>query len=75
LKKGFLNLKRHTNDELYTIGISDLKSINDFIGDKNYLMGDRICTSDASIFAYVTQIISHENGKLHNYLISEFLVK
>ena len=60
---------RHTIDEVYQIGISDLKAICDFIGTNKYLMGDRICNADASLFAYIAQVIHHDNGELHDYLM------
>jgi hypothetical protein len=31
-------------------------------------MGDRLCTADSSLFAYITQIINHDKGKLNNYI-------
>jgi hypothetical protein len=45
------------NLQVYQIGFEDLRSLNEFIGGKKYLMGEKVCNEDASIFGNLVQII------------------
>lgn len=63
---------RHSADEIYVIGVTDLKAINDFIGEKRYFMGDKLSNIDATLFGYLTQLINHSDGKLSNYVKSKW---
>ncbi|WP_250656384.1 glutathione S-transferase family protein [Alkalimarinus coralli] len=48
---------RHSRDEIYEFANRDLKAISDFLGDKPYLMGDKPSTVDATLYAFVCNII------------------
>lgn len=48
---------RHTFDEVCRIGRDDLTAIRDYLGDKPYLMGDRISTVDATAYANIANIL------------------
>lgn len=48
---------RHAQDEIYAIGSADLTALADFLGDKPFFMGDHPTTVDATVFAYVANVI------------------
>ena len=54
-----------------TIGRTDLESINSFIGDKVFLLGEQICDTDASLFGVLSELRVHNRGPLNQYLISK----
>lgn len=43
----------HSADEIAKLTARDMKALSDFLGDKPYFMGDRPCSADASIYAFV----------------------
>jgi hypothetical protein len=38
---------RHSQEEVYSIGKKNIKALNDFIGDKKFLLGNDACNEDA----------------------------
>ncbi len=48
---------RHTAEEVYRIGVADMKAVSDFLGDKPFLFGDRPTTADATVYAYLANLI------------------
>ena len=52
---------------------ADLDALNSFIGDKRFLLGDRVCDADASLFAMLAQIYFSDRKTQHNYLISNYI--
>ncbi|MEM7067725.1 MAG: glutathione S-transferase family protein [Pseudomonadota bacterium] len=44
----------HDDDEISTLGLSDLKAIEDQLGDKQFLLDDRPREVDASVYAFLT---------------------
>jgi glutathione S-transferase len=48
---------KHTKDEIYEIGCRDIQALSDFLGDKDYFMGDRPTILDASAHATLANII------------------
>jgi glutathione S-transferase len=51
-------LGRHSKDELAQLGERAVASLADFLGDKPYLMGQRVCGADAAIFPFVAGFLS-----------------
>lgn len=64
---------RHDKDEVYQIGRDDMKAINDFIGEKKFLMGEKVCNEDASLFGGLCQIMYHDKGPLNEFLMSKIV--
>lgn len=62
---------RHSKEEVYDIGIKDLNAFEAFIGGKKFLMGERVCNEDASIFGVLAQLINHDRGPLNQHLMSK----
>jgi hypothetical protein len=58
--------------QVYEIGLIDLKAFEDFLGDKKYLMGDKICNEDASMFGGLAQVINHDRGPFNTFVMSWF---
>lgn len=58
----------HSRQEVDQIGDSDMLAINDFIGQKKFLLGDEVCDADASVFCMLVQIYYHERGHMYQYL-------
>lgn len=50
--------------------MSVLKALNDFLEDKKFLIGDRPCNEDASVFGIFAQFVYSENGTLNKYIMS-----
>ena len=48
---------RHSRAEIYEMANKDLKAISDFLADKPYLMGDKPSSIDATLFAFLCNII------------------
>lgn len=46
-----------------------MKAVEDFIGNKKFLMGDRICNEDASLFGMLCQVIYHDKGPFNKYVM------
>ena len=48
----------HSQADIETLAIRDLHAISDFLGEKKYLMGDKPCGADATVFAFVASTLS-----------------
>ena len=48
---------RHSTDEVYHIGKTDITALADFLGDKPYFMGENPTSLDASAYAFLANII------------------
>ena len=48
---------RHTPDEVQSIGLQDVKAIEELLGDKTFLIDDRPRAVDASLFGILVQFI------------------
>jgi glutathione S-transferase len=48
---------RHTEAEIYELGVQDLHSLDDFLGRKTWFMGDRPTTLDASAFGLLANVL------------------
>lgn len=48
-----------------------LKSLNDFLEGKKFLIGDKPCNEDASVFGAVAQTVYTETGTLNQFIMSE----
>ncbi len=51
-------LGRHSKVQIAELGIRDLNSLSALLGDKPYLMGHAPCGADATVFAFVTSILT-----------------
>lgn len=51
-------LGRHSRDEVYRIGIADLKAVADYLGDKPFFMGEKPTLADATVYGYVANLIA-----------------
>lgn len=50
-------LGRHSEEELVALASKGVTSIADILGDKRYLMGDRPCGADATLFAFAGSLL------------------
>ncbi|CAD5113715.1 DgyrCDS2879 [Dimorphilus gyrociliatus] len=63
---------RHTEEEVFDIARRDLKALSDFLGDKKFLLGDKITEFDCAIFGLLCQIYYHSmDGCLNAYMTKE----
>ncbi len=46
-------LGRHSTEEQRSLAAGDIKAVEDTLGDKPFLFGDRPCGADASVFAFL----------------------
>lgn len=49
---------RHSKGQIADFGIRDLKALSILLGDKPYLMGAQPCGADATVFGFVTSILT-----------------
>ncbi|MFJ4289877.1 glutathione S-transferase C-terminal domain-containing protein [Cupriavidus sp. NPDC089707] len=50
-------LGRHSDEELVALASKGITSIADILGDKRYLMGDKPCGADATLFAFAGSLL------------------
>ncbi|CAH1784744.1 unnamed protein product [Owenia fusiformis] len=62
---------RHTPCEIKEISLKDLSALSNFLGEKNYLMGDKISEVDCAIFGMLAQILYHSPGSPHLKFVTE----
>jgi hypothetical protein len=67
LSQGYL---AHSKDELYEIGIKDLKSLETFLANKKYFFGESPTVEDAIIFGFTAQLVFHDTGPLNDFILS-----
>ena len=48
---------RHSQEEVYRLGIEDVTAVSDYLGDKPFFMGARPTTVDATVYAYLANIV------------------
>jgi len=48
---------RHSQEEIYKIGVEDLRAASAFLADKRYFMGDRMRTIDATVYPFVASVL------------------
>lgn len=48
---------RHSPEEIARLGVADLLAISDFLADKPFFMGEEPTTADATVYAYVANIL------------------
>lgn len=48
---------RHSEKEVYQIGIADLKTFSDFLGNKTYFLGDKVSVVDCAMFGILAQCV------------------
>ncbi len=51
-------LGRHSEEEVTQLAERAIASLADYLGDKAYLMGARVCGADATVFAFVAGFLS-----------------
>ncbi|HYB10921.1 MAG TPA: glutathione S-transferase family protein [Alphaproteobacteria bacterium] len=59
--RGYLNghgIGRHSQDEIYALGVSDIRSAADWLGEKHYFMGEAPTGVDATVYAFTENLIS-----------------
>ncbi len=47
----------HSKEEIHTIGKRDITALADFLGGKPYFMGDVSCSLDATVYAFLANLI------------------
>lgn len=58
IRSGFIKqgMGRHGDAEILQIADDTLRSLSQLLGDKQWMMGERPCTLDAVVFAFVAQV-------------------
>lgn len=69
-------LGRHSEAELYRLGLDSLKAVNNFLGNKAYFFNDKPSSLDAVAYAFLTAIIDTPlESPLREYLSSQPLLQ
>ncbi len=60
MKKGMFahGIGRHTDEEIFALGLSDLKAFEDVLGDKPYLLGDSPSEYDATGYGFLANFMA-----------------
>ena len=53
---------RHTEAEVYEMGIKDMKAISDYLGDKPFITGDKVTEFDCALFGSLSQTMWNSPG-------------
>ena len=53
------------------IAKNDLKALDVFLGEKEYLLGDEPCAADASIFSFIAQLWHHDGEPFKAFMKSK----
>jgi hypothetical protein len=48
---------RHTKEEIYKLGLDDLRALKAILTDQPYLLGDVVTSVDATGYAFLTNVI------------------
>ncbi|XP_052761428.1 failed axon connections homolog [Mya arenaria] len=51
-----VGIGRHSNEEVHAMMVNDLKQFSAILGDRKYVMGDRICDVDCAAFGILSQV-------------------
>ncbi|XP_064594319.1 LOW QUALITY PROTEIN: failed axon connections homolog [Liolophura sinensis] len=62
---------RHSPQDIWTIGKADITALSDFLGDKEFFMGDHPTEVDCTVFGMVSQMIWHMPGSPHEIFVKE----
>ncbi len=49
---------RHSQAEIAELGIRDIDALATILGDKPYLMGEKPCGADATVFSFVAGMLT-----------------
>ncbi|XP_052094046.1 failed axon connections homolog isoform X2 [Mytilus californianus] len=63
---------RHSSDEVYHIMELDLKAVSDFLGNKKFLLGDKPCQADCSVFGLISNAYWQSFGSTVESRIKEY---
>lgn len=44
---------RHTDEEIYSLGLDDVKAVEALLGEQNFILGDRPAEVDATVYAFL----------------------
>ena len=61
--------------KVYQIGKDDLKAFETFLEGKKFLMGNKPCNEDASLFGMLCQVMFNDKSILNQYLKSKLFLK
>ncbi|QLI80151.1 glutathione S-transferase family protein [Chitinibacter fontanus] len=63
---------RHQSAERIRLAQQDLDALADFLADKPFLLGEQVCSADATVFAFCqSAICPHFSGELQAYAASK----
>ncbi|MEZ4295931.1 MAG: glutathione S-transferase family protein [Polyangiaceae bacterium] len=48
---------RHSAEEVHRLGMGDMQAVSDYLGDKPFFMGNEPTTVDATLYAYLANIL------------------
>jgi glutathione S-transferase len=59
--RGYLHghgIGRHSQEEIYALGVSDVRAVADWLGEKPYFMGEAPTGVDATVYAFTENLIT-----------------
>lgn len=71
-KYKYQGIGRYNSEAIYQFGLDDLKVINSILGDNKYILGNKVCSLDASCYGYLANIFYFAiNTPLKAYIENE----
>ncbi|CAG5118262.1 unnamed protein product, partial [Candidula unifasciata] len=67
----YQGIGRHSKEEVTHILMTDLQTLADYLGDKQFMMGPTPCEVDCSVFGILTQLIWHASDDVLENLVQE----
>ncbi|KAI8789724.1 failed axon connections homolog isoform X2 [Biomphalaria glabrata] len=64
---------RHSDTEIWSIGKGDLTALSEFLGDKNYMFGDKASDIDCTVFGMLSMAVWQMKGSRHEAYIHQNL--
>lgn len=55
-------MSRHSDTDIHTMGQECIKAFSDFIGDRPFLLGEKVSSYDTSIYAFVSSALHSDLG-------------
>ena len=49
---------RHSTDDIYKMGMRDVKAVETLLGDKNFMFGDQVREVDATVYAFLSSAVT-----------------
>ena len=61
---------RHSKEEIFEMGLKDLKAISNYLGSKPFFTGEKVSELDCAAFGMLAQFIWNSPGSPYEHLFN-----